>query len=345
MNTTHPITDTEAETIKNLEAVTSINRMGQQAAYLTDLVPVSASTSTEPSNLKVNLLSFDDMDKDSPFADKSYHLTDGEWIKPETQGSAVINAQFAQANGLKIGDTFSLEIESGKKVAVTVIGEYLTGNESQQEKTTAAVYRMENQIYIDNTTYVNLFDNCGFYKVLAYTGQPELLDTLAGEHTGDFAGKSRYYHIGCSISADESSFNTNNKSCSADAPADLFTGTMIVSLLLCMWMRSRQKEMAVLISMGEQKHIIFLQALLEAAIVFLIALVFACGFGTLTASWLQNLLFSSVETGASLEVSLQLTDVALLLGIGSGVVVIAVLLSLLPVIRANPKDILSRMEG
>ena len=123
------------------------------------------------------------------------------------------------------------------------------------------------------------------------------------------------------------------------------TGTMIVSLLLCMWMRSRQKEMAVLISMGEQKHIILLQALLEAAIVFLIALVFACGFGTLTASWLQNLLFSSVETGASLEVSLQLTDVALLLGIGSGVVVIAVLLSLLPVIRANPKDILSRMEG
>ena len=40
MNTTHPITDTEAETIKNLEAVTSINRMGQQAAYLTDLVSV-----------------------------------------------------------------------------------------------------------------------------------------------------------------------------------------------------------------------------------------------------------------------------------------------------------------
>lgn len=73
-----------------------------------------------------------------------------------------------------------MEIESGKKVAVTVIGEYLTGNESQQEKTTAAVYRMENQIYIDNTTYVNLFDNCGFYKVLAYTGQPKLLDTLAG---------------------------------------------------------------------------------------------------------------------------------------------------------------------
>lgn len=268
-----------------------------------------------------------------------------EWIKPETQGSAVINAQFAQANGLKIGDTFSLEIESGKKVAVTVIGEYLTGNESQQEKTTAAVYRMENQIYIDNTTYVNLFDNCGFYKVLAYTGQPELLDTLAGSIQEILQEKADITTSDALYQQMKAPLTQITRVVALMRLLTFFTGTMIVSLLLCMWMRSRQKEMAVLISMGEQKHIIFLQALLEATIVFLIALVFACGFGTLTASWLQNLLFSSVETGASLEVSLQFTDVALLLGIGSGVVMIAVLLSLLPVIRANPKDILSRMEG
>ena len=58
---------------------------------------------------------------------------------------------------------------------------------------------------------------------------------------------------------------------------------MIVSLLLCMWMRSRQKEMAVFISMGEQKIIIFLQALLEAAAVFLIALIGSCGLGSLAS--------------------------------------------------------------
>ena len=124
-----------------------------------------------------------------------------------------------------------------------------------------------------------------------------------------------------------------------------FNGTVIVSLLLCMWMRNRQKEMAVFISMGEQKTIIFLQALLEAAVVFLIALIGSCGLGSPASSWLQDLLLSSVETGVSLQVSLQFTDIALLLGIGGGVTVIAVLLSLLPVIRANPKDILSRMEG
>lgn len=188
-------------------------------------------------------------------------------------------------------------------------------------------------------------DNCGFYKVLAYTGQPKLLDTLAGSIQEILQEKADITTSDALYQQMKAPLTQITRVVALMRLLTFFTGTMIVSLLLCMWMRSRQKEMAVLISMGEQKHIILLQALLEAAIVFLIALVFACGFGTLTASWLQNLLFSSVETGASLEVSLQLTDVALLLGIGSGVVVIAVLLSLLPVIRANPKDILSRMEG
>lgn len=344
-DTTYPITDKEADTIKDLAGVTSINRMGRQSAYLTDFSPVTASTSAEPDNLKVSLLSYDDMDTDSPFADQSYRLTDGELIRPETKYSAVINAQFAEANGLQIGDTLSFESESGKTVTVKVIGEYLTGNESQQENTTLAVYRMENQIYIDNTAYVELFDGSGFYKVSVYTGQPELLDTLAESIQGVLLDKADVTTSDALYQQMKAPLTQITRVVSLMRLLTFFTGTVIVSLLLCMWMRSRQKEMAVFISMGEQKIIIFLQALLEAAVVFLIALIGSCGLGSLASGWLQDLLLSSVETSVSLQVSLQFTDIALLLGIGSGVVVIAVLLSLLPVIRANPKDILSRMEG
>ena len=77
LDTAYPITDKEADTIKDLAGITSINRMGRQSAYLTDLAPVMTSTSTEADNLKISLLSYDDMDTDSPFADKSYRLTDG----------------------------------------------------------------------------------------------------------------------------------------------------------------------------------------------------------------------------------------------------------------------------
>ena len=332
-DTANPITDKEAEMIKNLAEVTSINRMGQQSAYLTDLAPVTASASTEPDNLKVSLLSFDDMD------------TDGELVKPETKYGAVINAGFAEYNGLQIGDTLSFETENGKAVTVEVIGEYLTGNESQQENNTLAVYRMENQIYIDNTAYLELFDGSGFYKVSAYTGQPELLDPLAESIQGILQDKADITTSDALYQQMKAPLTQITRVVSLMRLLTFFAGTVIVSLLLCMWMRSRQKEMAVFISLGEQKATIFLQALLEAAAVFLIALLCSCGLGSLAAGSLTELLLSSVETGVSLQVSLQFTDIALLLGIGSGVVVIAVLLSLLPVIRANPKDILSRMEG
>ena len=338
-DTAYPITDKEAETIKNLAEVTSINRMGRQSAYLTDLAPVTASISTEPDNLKVSLLSYDDMDTDSPFADQSYRLTDGE------QYGAVINAGFADANGLQIGDTLSFEAENGKTVTVEVIGEYLTGNESQQENNTLAVYRMENQIYIDNTAYLELFDGSGFYKVSAYTSQPEFLDSLAESIQGVLQDKADVTTSDALYQQMKAPLTQITRVVSLMRLLTFFAGTVIVSLLLCMWMRSGQKEMAVFISLGEQKAIIFLQALLEAAAVFLIALLCSCGLGSLVAGRLTELLLSSVETGVSLQVSLQFTDIALLLGIGSGVVVIAVLLSLLPVIRANPKDILSRMEG
>ena len=54
-DTANMITDKEAEKIENLANVTSVNRLGQQSAYLTDLSPVTASDSTEQDNLKVSL--------------------------------------------------------------------------------------------------------------------------------------------------------------------------------------------------------------------------------------------------------------------------------------------------
>lgn len=343
-DTANMITDKEAEKIENLANVTSVNRLGQQSAYLTDLTPVTASDSTEQDNLKVSLQSFDDMETDSPFEDQSYRFTDGELITPETQYGAVINAGFADANGLQIGDQISFETENGKTVTVKVIGEYLAGNESRQNKSTLAVYRVENQIYIDNTAYLELFGD-GFYKVSAYTGQPDLLGSLAGEVQDILQDKAEVTTSDALYRQMKAPLTQITRVVELMRMLTFITGTVIVSLLLCMWMRSRQKEMAVFLSMGERKFNIFLQALLEAAVLFLITMAGACTLGLLAAKALQSILLTSVTTDISLDVSLQFADIALLLEIGSAVVVIAVLVSLVPVIRANPKDILSRMEG
>ena len=340
-----PVTEVDARKIGNLDAVTSINRMGQQAAYLPELLLVTGNTSTEADNQKVSLLSFDDMETDSPFADQSFRLTEGRLIGPDSQYCAVVNQGFAQANGLKVGDTFSLENEEGKKTTVEIIGEYLAGNETRQEKETPALYRQENQIYIDNTAYLELFGEKGFYKLSAYVSQPELLDSLAGEMqeiVGEKAGVTTSDTLYQQMKAPLTQIT---RVVSLMRLLAFGTGTAVVSLLLCMWMRSRQKEMAVFLSMGEGKSVVFWQALLESAVVFLIALLGACVLGTAASGWMQELLLATVDTGTSLTVTLQAGDIAQLLGIGGAVVGIGVLLSLIPVLRSNPKDILSRMEG
>ena len=340
-----PVTEVDARKIGNLDAVTSINRMGQQAAYLPELLLVTGNTSTEADNQKVSLLSFDDMETDSPFADQSFRLTEGRLIGPDSRYCAVVNQGFAQANGLKVGDTFSLENEEGKKTTVEIIGEYLAGNETRQEKETLALYRQENQIYIDNTAYLELFGEKGFYKLSAYVSQPELLDSLAGEMqeiVGEKAGVTTSDTLYQQMKAPLTQIT---RVVSLMRLLAFGTGTAVVSLLLCMWMRSRQKEMAVFLSMGEGKSVVFWQALLESAVVFLIALLGACALGAAAAGWMQKLLLATVDTGTSLTVTLQAGDIAQLLGIGGAVVGIGVLLSLIPVLRSNPKDILSRMEG
>ena len=340
-----PVTEADAREIGNLDAVTSLNRMGQQAAYLPELLPVTGNTSTEADNQKVSLFSFDDMETDSPFADQSFRLTEGRLIGPDSQYCAVVNQGFAQANGLKVGDTFSLENEEGKKTTVEIIGEYLAGNETRQEKETLALYRQENQIYIDNTAYLELFGEKGFYKLSAYVSQPELLDSLAGEIQEIVGEKAEVTTSDTLYQQMKAPLTQITRVVSLMRLLAFGTGTAVVSLLLCMWMRSRQKEMAVFLSMGEGKAVIFWQALLESAVVFLIALLGACALGTAASGWMQKLLLATVDTGASLTVTLQAGDIAQLLGIGGTVVGIGVLLSLIPVLRSNPKDILSRMEG
>ena len=340
-----PVTEEDARGIGNLDAVTSINRMGQQAAYLPELLPVTGNTSTEADNQKVSLLSFDDMETDSPFADQSFRLTEGRLIGPDSRYCAVVNQGFAQANGLKVGDTFSLENEEGKKTTVEIIGEYLAGNETRQEKETPALYRQENQIYIDNTAYLELFGEKGFYKLSAYVSQPELLDSLAGEMQEIVGEKAEVTTSDTLYQQMKAPLTQITRVVSLMRLLAFGTGTAVVSLLLCMWMRSRQKEMAVFLSMGEGKSVVFWQALLESAVVFLIALLGACALGAAAAGWMQKLLLATVDTGASLTVTLQAGDIAQLLGIGGAVVGIGVLLSLIPVLRSNPKDILSRMEG
>lgn len=198
---------------------------------------------------------------------------------------------------------------------------------------------------MDQSTYQELFGDAGYEKVWVYTDKPEQLEHLA-ENLGNLLGDK------VEITTSDALFQQMRAPLTQLTRVvelmrlfTFLTGTVVVSLLLCMWMRSRQREMAILISLGEYKGTIFLQALMETAVIFLAAGAGACGLGQLAAGWLERMLLSSLEADIALELSLHGTDVLLLFGISGAAAMIAVCLSLIPVIRTNPRDILSRMEG
>lgn len=340
-----PLTEDEAREIGKLTSVNGINRMGWKTAFLSELSPVTSSDSTKPDNQKVTLLSFDSLEDDGPFVSQSYRIMEGTLFGSESDHGAVINVNFAKANGLEIGDSFSLETEDGKRTTVKVLGEYLAGSETRQQDTTLSVQRIENQIYLDNTAYLELFPDGGFYQFSVYTDKPEELSALSGKLQEILKDQAELTTSDALYQQMQAPLTEITRIVQLMRMLTVLTGEGIVSLLLCMWMRSRQREMAVFVSMGEAKWKIFLQAMLESAVLFLASSLISLAVGTLFADPMKRLLLRAAASDFSLEISVQCSDVVFLVGSGSAVVVIAVLLSLIPVIRTKPRDLLSRMEG
>ena len=339
------ITENEVNKIETLEDVSSINRIGRQEVFPNNFAPVTLNTSTNEENLKIALLSYD-LEKDSPFSEMQYRLASGDYIKREKKG-AVINANLANQNELKVGDTIELSTENGTKVSVQIIGIFMSaGNaEKDQPSETTAVNRIENQIFIDNSTYKELFKEAEFEKICIYSKRPEKLDVLETSLQKIFGNDVALSTSDTLYQQMSAPLEQISKVANLMLVLTLVTGTVVVSLLLCMWMRTRQKEVAIFMSLGKTKSEIFLQTLLEAGSVFTLSVLGATAIGKLFSGVLQNVITGSETVTENLKVVLQIQDIGMLFLLGGAVILVALCCSILPILRANPKDILAKMEG
>lgn len=338
------ITLSDVEWIKGLAEASTVNCLARNAAFPINFQLITGSDSTEESNQQASLLSYGNLEYDSGFSEGVYRLISGRYISEGIQG-IVINSYLADANQLKLGDLIELGNANGKRVSLEIVGIFLSGSESKQPEGMDAVNRIENQIFIDNSSYSDLFGMDGYAKVAVYCKNPEQLSLLEEELNNYLSDK-----------ADSTTSDTLYQQMALPLEQiirvaklmlilTLTAGTAIISLLLCMWMRTRQKEAAIYISIGKSKGSIFLQVFLESFLVFALAVLGSCGLGSFMAGILQGFLTDSGTTGISLEVLLQFKDIVVLAGLGSLLVLAAVIISLIPILRANPKETLSKMEG
>lgn len=338
------ITENEVGEIRDMDGVISVNRMADSAVYPVNFNPITNSDSEDENNWKVTLLSYDELERDSAFSDLRYRLMKGDMITESSGKGAVINFALADANGLEIGDEMEVGTETGSVINVKIIGVFVAGSERNQMDTLPAVNRIENQIFIDNESYTGLFDNAGYRKIAVYTKKPDQIDVLVQE-LKDFLG-SRVEITTADILYRQLEVPLNRivRVMKLMLVFTLAAGVTITSILLCMWMRSRKREIAVFISMGKKKTDIFMQVFMETAAVFCLSVSGACVIGSGMAGIMKELLMEE-NTAVLLSVSLQAGDIAAMFFAGGCIAVIAVCISLLPILRANPKDILSKMEG
>lgn len=338
------ITENEVREIRDMDGVISVNRMADSAVYPVNFNPITNSDSEDENNWKVTLLSYDELERDSAFSDLRYRLMKGDMITEGSGKGAVINFALADANGLEIGDEMEVGTETGSVINVKIIGVFVAGSERNQMDTLPAVNRIENQIFIDNESYTGLFDNAGYRKIAVYTKKPDQIDVLVQE-LKDFLG-SRVEITTADILYRQLEVPLNRivRVMKFMLVFTLAAGVTITSILLCMWMRSRKREIAVFISMGKKKTDILMQVFMETAAVFCLSVFGACVIGSGMAGIMKELLMKE-NTAVLLSVSLQAGDIAAMFFAGGCIAVIAVCISLLPILRANPKDILSKMEG
>ena len=338
------ITENEVREIRDMDGVISVNRMADSAVYPVNFNPITNSDSEEENNWKVTLLSYDELERDSAFSDLRYRLMKGDMITEGSGKGAVINFALADANGLEIGDEMEVGTETGSVINVKIIGVFVAGSERNQMDTLPAVNRIENQIFIDNESYTGLSDNAGYRKIAVYTKNPDQIDVLVQE-LKDFLG-SRVEITTADILYRQLEVPLNRivRVMILMLVFTLAAGVTITSILLCMWMRSRKREIAVFISMGKKKTDILMQVFMETAAVFCLSVFGACVIGSGMAGIMKELLMEE-NTAVLLSVSLQAGDIAAMFFAGGCIAVIAVCISLLPILRANPKDILSKMEG
>lgn len=338
------ITENEVREIRDMDGVISVNRMADSAVYPVNFNPITNSDSEDENNWKVTLLSYDELERDSAFSDLRYRLMKGDMITEGSGKGAVINFALADANGLEIGDEMEVGTETGSVINVKIIGVFVAGSERNQMDTLPAVNRIENQIFIDNESYTGLSDNAGYRKIAVYTKNPDQIDVLVQE-LKDFLG-SRVEITTADILYRQLEVPLNRivRVMKLMLVFTLAAGVTITSILLCMWMRSRKREIAVFISMGKKKTDILMQVFMETAAVFCLSVFGACVIGSGMAGIMKELLMEE-NTAVLLSVSLQAGDIATMFFAGGCIAVIAVCISLLPILRANPKDILSKMEG
>ena len=287
------------------------------------------------------------------FLSGRFELVEGKHITDDMSDGVIISKQLADRNGLKVGDT-------------------VTGIYYPENNTPAVDMEIVGlfDIVADKDDAVNMYDDASYYDYSNYVFcSMEAAEGLIKGWGEDGEGISEaYYYVSDAAQLDSiikevqsiSSINWNNYKITSNdevyqniSSSLSDTGTLITTLIvvitvvsmvliiliLSMSVRSRKREMGILLAVGIAKPSVILQYVLETALIAVVAFPLAYLSSRQVAGAIGTLFGKAAENVVVTPQHFALVAVA-----GGILLIIAVIVSCIPALRFKPKQILSQME-
>lgn len=378
-----PITDADIEKVMSVKGIRSYNGVGDGSVFAMDFSFISGF-SFGPGSDYSRLPSVSNSEYFNYFRRGAFKLVEGRHITPEDDHAVLISTALAERNGLKLGDTITVQCcyDAGgyPNVSLKIIGIYKSTLDDGGFTTTSTDKR--NRLIIDHKAMQEImmhdviqYDN----GVEFFADDPRDIDKIAAQIQKLDLDWSCF-----KLTVDNTAYEAVASSLTAmqNMVTGLIIGIVIVSigilaLILNMWIKQRTHETGILLSIGVSKVKIVAQYILETLMIAVIAFGLSYFSSGAIAQGTSNLLFSQVAetqpipeietpddgteyldiTGQyipydtsdmvapdSIEVHVTAEHLLWVYLLGMAVCTATVVLASLPVVKMKPKNILSQMS-
>ncbi len=319
-----------------------------------------------------------DSEKDTYFSEAGFELIEGDFITDKQKNVVLIHKNFAERNGLSVGDTMLLGdvTEWRRRIPVKVAGIFMN-TQAQDAIGIAPSYDLyPNIVFTDISTcsyliYKSESNNSQYGDF--YVNAPEELDAIM-EKVKEIPDTNWNSTIIQKYDKDY-----QNAKESLNGLLNLIRVAMIVilvvsfavlSLVLVFRLRNRIHETGVLLAMGISKRSILSQHLLEVLIIAMFAFIFSFATSSLLAQKVGDVLIEQTTNDSynviqlsedkqdrdtaqngntaqlltEIKVSVLARDYMAVLGVGMMLCFASTALAIIPVLQMKPKNILSQMN-
>ncbi len=234
----------------------------------------------------------------SSFISKEDKIVSGRNIKASDANSknVVIEKELASSNNLKIGDSITVKTTTSgkKKIQLKVVGIYKAKSTSSSMPGSDP----SNTIYTSYTLPASVTGTTGKSSTVTYT-----LEDSGKEKTTTKKIKSIINSSSFTVSSNDESYQQllqpmKNVQSFANKIVWLvaIAGTIILGLIIILSVRTRQKEIGVLVSLGESKLHIVGQLFSELFVILIGAMVIALLLGNFVGNKVGNQLLAQQQT-------------------------------------------------